>query len=217
MVATALHRWGAKEVRDDAGEVFFLTCLGAVWLIFANLLFPWLGLSYRDDVAERGNVAALVALSGALPAVAILYAGGSIGEGPSYWENIFSASLGTAGWLLLWSVLELCTGVSMSIAEERDLASGLRLCGFLLASGLVLARAVAGDWHSVAATIHDFIRDGWPAGILCVIALIIERFARPSRRCPVPPWPINGLLPALVYLAMGAAWLWHLGAWEGLP
>jgi len=86
-----------------------------------------------------------------------------------------------------------------------------------LASGLVLARAVAGDWHSVAATIHDFIRDGWPAGILCVIALIIERFARPSRRCPVPPWPINGLLPALVYLAMGAAWLWHLGAWEGLP
>ena len=217
IIAVALRMWAAKEVRDDAGEAFFLTLLGAVWLILANALFSWLGLSYRDDVVERGNMASLIAVCGALMAVAILYAGGSIGEGPSYWENVFSATLATAGWLLLWVLIELTAGVSVSVAEERDLASGLRLCGFLLATGLMLGRAVAGDWHSVAATIHDFVRDGWPAAILCAIALVVEKISRPSRDHPFPPWPGHGLVPALLYLTLAAAWLCHLGAWEGMP
>ena len=217
MIAVALHLWGAAEVRADAGEVFFLTALGTVWLILATILFSWLGLSYRDDVVERRNSAALIALCGAILAVAIIYAGGSLGEGPSYWDNIFSAGLGTTGLLVLWILLELGAKVSMSVAEERDLASGLRMCGFLLATGLVLGRAVAGDWHSEAATLQDFVLDGWPAAVLCAIALVVERFARPSLQCPLPEWPGHGLLPALLYLALGGAWLWHLGAWEGMP
>jgi hypothetical protein len=150
-------------------------------------------------------------------AVAIIYAGGSLGEGPSYMNNFFSAALGTAGLLALWILLEASTKISVAIAEERDLGSGLRLCGFLLASGLVLSRAVAGDWHSEEATVHDFFRDGWPAAVLCGAALLIERFARPSRHCPFPAWPGHGLLPALLYLMLGGLWLWHLGAWEGMP
>jgi uncharacterized membrane protein YjfL (UPF0719 family) len=207
MVGVMLHRWGAAEVRADPGELIDVIFGGVVWLVLGILIFPWLGLSYRDDVAERGNVAALVALCGALMALGIIYAGGSIGEGPSYWENIFSAGLGTAGFLGLWIVLELGGQVSMSVTEERDIAAGLRLCGFLLATGLVLGRAVAGDWQSVTGTLHDFIRDGWPAAVLCAIAVPVERFARPSRRCPVPPWTSYGLMPALLYLALAAAWL----------
>jgi uncharacterized membrane protein YjfL (UPF0719 family) len=217
IVATALHAWGAAEVRGDPGEILLLTALGGVWLIFAVKLFSWLGLSFRDDVVERRNVAALVALCGAITAVSIIYAGGSLGEGPSYWDNFFSAGLGTAGWLLLWIVLELGAKVSISIAEERDVASGSRMCGFLLATGLMLGRAVAGDWESEAATIRDFFRDGWPAAMLCAIALPIERLARPSRRRPFPSWLSFGLLPGLFYLAFASGWLWHLGAWEGMP
>jgi hypothetical protein len=217
MIAVALHLWGAAEIRADPGEVCFLTLAGAAWLWVATKLFSWLGLSFSDDVVGQRNVAALVALCGAVMAVAILYAGGSIGEGPSYLNSVFSAGLGTAGFLVLWILLELGAKVSMSIAEERDLASGLRLCGFLLASGLVLGRAVAGDWHSEVATIQDFIHDGWPAAVLWAIALPIERFARPGRRYPSPPWPGYGLLPALFYLALASAWLCHLGAWEGMP
>jgi len=166
---------------------------------------------------ERRNVAALVALCGALMAVAIIYAGGSLGEGPSYLNNFFSAGLGTAGLLVLWILLELGANASMSIAEERDLGSGVRLCGLLLATGPILGRAVAGDWHSAAATIRDFIRDGWPVTVLWAIAFAIERFARPSRRRPFPPWPSYGLVPAVLYLAIGTAWLRHLGRWEGMP
>src|SRR5436190_154339 len=141
MVAVALHLWGAAEVRANASDVFFLTFVGAVWLVLATKLFSWLGLSFRDDAVERRNIAALTALCGAVPAVALTYIGGSQGEGPSYWNNVFSASLGTVGLLGVWILLELGAKVSVSIAEERDFASGLRMCGFLLAIGLVLGRA----------------------------------------------------------------------------
>ena len=216
-VAAALHLWGAAEIRADASEVFFLTFAAAIWLVLATKLFSWLGLSFQDDVVERRNVAAFVAICAALIATAIIYAGGSIGEGPSYLNNVFSAGLGTAGLLVLWVVLELGAKVSLSITEERDLASGLRLAGFLVATGLVLGRAVAGDWHSEDATIRDFVHDGWPAIILGGMALLIERFARPSRHRPFPPWPSFGLVPALLYLTIAGAWLVHLGAWEGMP
>jgi uncharacterized membrane protein YjfL (UPF0719 family) len=217
MTAVALHLWGAAEIRANAGEVLFLTFGGAVWLTVATKLFPWLGLSFRDDAVERRNIAALVALCGAVVAVAIIYAGGSLGEGPSFMNNFFSAAVGTAGWFALWILFEFGAKVSRSIAEERDLASGLRLGGLLLAIGLILGRAAAGDWHSEAATIQGIIHDGWPAAVLWGITLLVERFARPSRRCPFPSWPGFGLLPAFLYLALAAAWLWHLGAWEGMP
>ena len=217
LIAAGLYVWGAKEVRGDLGEVMLLTLAGGVWLLLAAKLFPWLGLSLRDDVAERGNIAALVGLCGALTAFALIYVGGSLGEGPSYANNFFSVALGSAGLLVLWILLEVGGQVSMSVAEERDLASGLRLSGFLLAIGLILGRAVAGDWHSEEATVHDFFRDGWPAIVLWAFALIIERCTRPNRQVPFPRWPTRGLLPASLYLALTAAWLWHLGPWEGMP
>ncbi|HEX4644047.1 MAG TPA: hypothetical protein VH598_00405 [Verrucomicrobiae bacterium] len=217
MTAVALHLWGAAEIRANAVEVLFLTFAGVVWLTVATRLFPWLGLSLRDDAVERGNIAALPALCGAVMAVGIIYAGGSLGEGPSFMNNFFSAAVGTAGWFALWILLEFGAKVSRSIAEERDLASGLRLGGLLLAIGLILGRAAAGNWNPEAATIQSIIHDGWPAGVLWGIALLIERFARPSRRRPFPAWPNYGLLPALFYLALAAAWVWHLGAWEGMP
>jgi hypothetical protein len=85
-----------------------------------------------------------------------------------------------------------------------------------LAIGLVLGRAVAGDWHSTEATLHDFLRDGWFAGLLSVAAIVIERLVRPNPRRLFPAWQTAGVLPALVYLGSAAGWLWHLGAWEGM-
>lgn len=216
-IALALHFWGAAEVRANFGIVVLLTCVGGVWLIFATKLFAWLGISCRDDLIERSNRAALVALCGAVLSAAIIYAGGSLGEGPAYWNNFFSAGLGTVGWLALWLVLEVSGDVSTSIAEERDLASGIRLCSFLLAEALVLGRAVAGDWHSAIGTVRDFLADGWPGLVLCGIAVTIEQFVRPSPRRPFPTWPSFGLVPALFYLGLAIAWLWHMGPWEGMP
>ncbi len=215
LLVLVLHRYGAREVRADYGAILLLTAGGGILQIGAIVLFPWLGLSLRDDAMERHNTAALVALLGALVAVQLAYAGGNIGEGPSYWNNVFSAGLATGGLLCLWLVLQAGANVAASIAEDRDLASGVRFGGFMVASGLILGRAVAGDWHSESATVHDFVHDGWPAAALCVLALALERGLRPSRRRPFPSWPACGLLPALLYLAFAGAWLCHLGPWEG--
>ena len=217
LVALGLWRWGAVEVRGHFEPVFFLTFLGFIWLMLSLHLVPWLGLSVADDAIERQNRAALVALCGATFAVAIIYVSGNFGEGPSYWNNIFSAGLGTLGLLVLWSVLEFGSHVSISIAEERDLASGIRLCGFLLAAGLILGRAVAGNWHSESATVRDFFHDGWPAGGLCLGANILEWFLRPTRNRPFPSGLNCGLMPAVIYVAAATAWVCHLGRWEGMP
>lgn len=216
-IAFALQSWGAPEVRANPGTSLFLTGFGGWWMLGAALLFPWLGISLRDDAMERRNAAALVALLGGLFGVGLIYAGGSLGDGPDYSENFFSAGLGLLGLFGVWAILEIGGAISRSVAEERDLASGLRLAGFLVAQSLILARAVAGDWHSISDTVHDFVRDGWPALILAAVALLAERFLRPSRNKPFPPWPSHGVLPALFYLAGAAAWVWRLGKWEGFP
>jgi uncharacterized membrane protein YjfL (UPF0719 family) len=217
LIVAALWTWGAVEVRGHVGEVFFLTLLGVIWLVVARYLFTWCGLSFADDVVERHNVAAAIALSSATLAIATIFAAGNLGEGPSYWNNIFSAAVGSMGFFVLWLIFEFLGRVSISVTEERDPASGIRFAGLLLALGIILGRAVAGDWHSKAATVQDLFRDGWPAAILTLIALGIEKYVRPSRRRPCPAWTTFGLLPALTYLSCAVAWGWHLGRWEGMP
>jgi hypothetical protein len=217
LIATALWFWGAKEVRGHYEEVAFLTAIGGFWLGLAQALYSWLGLSVRDDALERKNPAALIAVTCALPSTAVTFAAGNLGEGPSYWENIFSAGLATGGWFVLWIALELGGRVSISVAEERDPASGLRFGGLLLAWGLILGRAATGNWHSCRQTTDDFFREGWMAAILFLIALIVERFVRPSRFRPFPSLLICGVIPALLYLGGAAGWVWHLGRWEGMP
>ena len=217
LIAVGLWHWGALEVRAHFDQVLALTLLGVGWLVISMHLFAWFGLSIADDAIERRNSGALLALCGATFGVAVIYAGGSFGEGPSYWNNIFSGALGTFGFFLLWCLLEFFVSVSGAVAEERDLASGLRLSGVLLSLGLILGRAVAGDWHSVSATVHDFMRDGWPAAALCFVAAFTEWLAQPNRNRPSPSWLSYGLLPALAYIAAAVAWLYHIGRWEGMP
>jgi hypothetical protein len=217
LIAGALHFWGAREIRAETGEVVLLTLLGGAWLLLCQGVFSWFGLGARDDAVERQNPAALAAVCGGLLSVACIYAGGSIGEGPSYANNLFSVALAAAGFFVLWFFFEVCTRVSLAITEERDLASGIRFAGFLLALGLMLGRAVAGNWHSAGATLVDFVRDGWVVIVLWGIALVVERFTRPSRQELCPSWAACGLGPGLLYVALAGGWLWHVGAWEGLP
>jgi hypothetical protein len=216
LTGAAVERWGAAELRNDWREVAFLVLIDTGWLFVVTKIFSWFGVSLRDDAADRKNTAALVALCGALLGVAVTYIGGNLGEGPSYSNNFYSVVLATAALFSLWIVLEMAAKVSVSIAEERDLASGIRLCCLLIAMGSMLGRAVAGDWHSTDATLHDFVHDGWPAGVLCVLAIPIEWLVRPSRGHPFPSWSRAGLLPGVVYLVLAAGWLWRVGRWEGM-
>ena len=136
------------DVVDAPSYLAMYVVLGLAWSRLTALTFPLLGVSLRDDVVERRNTAALLAVVGAILGVTLCYAGGNIGDGPGWWVVIFSAALATATLLMLWAALNHLSPAADSIAIDRDPAAGMRLGAFLLACGLVLGRGVAGDWDS---------------------------------------------------------------------
>jgi uncharacterized membrane protein YjfL (UPF0719 family) len=214
VVLFVLRRWADDEVRDDWRYLTLLLLLGAGWMGMFSTAMHWMGLSLRQDAAERKNFAAALAWCGGMMGVTVLYAGGNTGEGPSLWNNVFSAGLGTAALIAFWMVLESTTKISHAITVDRDAASGLRIGGFLLATGIVFGRALAGNWQSAGQTVHDFVRDGWMSAAMLGVAVLIEFLTRPTPKRARPHWFVFGVLPAAAYLAAALKWVNRLGPWK---
>jgi hypothetical protein len=206
-----LRRWAAEDVSYDPAYILFYLVVGAAWLAVIRGLLPSFGLSVRDDVLERGNPAATWAISGALVGCCLCYAGGNVGNGPGWWVVLFAALLATAMLFFLWWVVARAAGLAETITVERDAAAGLRAAGFFLGTGMVLGRAVAGDWVSVEATLSDFARMGWPAAVLAAAAIVGERWCRPAADRSALSLFNAGAVPALVYVAAGVVLLLAVG------
>jgi uncharacterized membrane protein YjfL (UPF0719 family) len=215
LLAWVVWRWADQQIRDNGGYVLLVFLMGGAFLTIVAGVLPWLGISLREDAFERRNLVAVLALSGALLGVLITYAASTAGEGPSFWNNVFSTVLSAGMMLLLWLIVASAGGAAASITMERDTSSGLRLGAFLVAEGLILGRAVAGNWESAEATVRDFLRDSWAGLALCVAAVFIERALRPTQYKPRPSTITHGLIPAIAYLLAALAWVVHLGWWEG--
>lgn len=201
------------DVRNSSTYLTFYMVMGMAWVGMAGSFFPVMGVSARDDVAERCNPAASYAINGGLIGLTLTFAGGNIGDGPGWWIVVFCAGLATAAWFVLWFLLELAGGISESITVERDESAGLRLSGFLIATGLVLGRAVAGDWHSTPATISDFFTISWPLSILLVMATILERMLAPTKGRPQRSLFGSGMVVFAGYVASAAGYVILRGKW----
>jgi uncharacterized membrane protein YjfL (UPF0719 family) len=212
-----LASFAASEVRHNTGYTVLFVATGAAWLTVARGLFALLGISFRDDALERNNPAATMAICGAMLGVTFTYAGANIGEGPTVWTTIYPGLMATACLLVFWLSIELTTHVSLAVTEDRDLASGLRLAGFLTSVGLILGRAVAGDWESAVVTVDDFVRDAWPVLLWVFVAVIAEDMLRPTPERPFPSVVKSGLVPALSYLLAAVGYLLWLGPWNSVP
>ena len=202
-----LRNHASHDVRDSTVYTTFYMCMGAAWVAIAMRVWELLGVSTRDDLAERGNTAAAFAIFGALVAITFCFAGGNVGDGPGWWVVVFAALLSTGALFVWWIALEKLTGLSESITVDRDAASGLRAAGYLIGSGAILGRAVAGNWISAGATIRDFAVVGWPALIVLGVAVILERALGPNVRTPQRSALVFGLP---VFLAVIAASSWYL-------
>jgi hypothetical protein len=214
LLLVVLLCFAAKDVRSNSAYIFLFMTLGTLWGMLAGKFFSWLGISLREDALEQRNPAAVLATAGGLLGVLLAYAGGNIGEGPTIYTTIFPSFLATAGLFVCWFILEIGSRISLSITLERDVASGWRLAGFLVSSGLILGRAVAGNWESISRTVQDFIRDGRFVLVFALVAIVIERILQPSLRRPVPSVKVCGILPACGYLLAACAVLIHLGRWK---
>lgn len=215
MLYFVLVRFAAVEVRTDYRYVGLFMCAGVAWLGSATWLFALLGISVRDDAIDARNPAALAAVSGAMFAVLLCFAGANMGEGPTIWNTIFTAFCSTGALFLLWLVLEKAADVSEAVVVERDLATGLRLGGVLVALGLVLCRAGAGDWEGFGPMLRDLGFHGWPTLPLTAAGIVLQRLCRPTPRRPVPGAFACGIAPALALMLAAVLYLW--GVKEGRP
>ena len=208
-----LRRWSSEDVRNDSTYLCFYMVVGFGWLGIMNRLLPYVGLLCRDDALERGNTAAGLASSGALTGLTLAFAGGNIGTGPGWWVVLFCAGLATAALLLLWMVGNGISRTEEAITIDRDLAAGWRALGFFVGGGLIVGRAVAGDWSSVGGTLRDFARQGWMVVVLTAVSVAVDQLTRPTPEKPAPNVFLHGLLPCLLYLAVGILTVMRLGSW----
>jgi hypothetical protein len=197
-----LRTLASFDVRDSAEYLAFYMTIGAAWAFVGS--GSWVGVLVRDDVAERGNKAALLAWSGAVIGSSACYAGANIGDGPGWWCVFWAGGLGMLGWALCWMALDSTTGAADHVTIDRDLAAGLRVGSFLAAAGVLLGRGAAGDWTSALDTVLE-MRAAWPVLILLAKAIVLERFTRPSPEAPQGRLFLEGVVPALLDIAI--VWL----------
>ncbi len=176
IIVYTLRVLASFDVVNDFIYIIFYIFLGFAW-IFAglSLVFRYFDLSWVDDVLNLNNKAALYAFTGAYLGVVIIYSGANIGDGPGWWCVVFAGGLGLLAWIFLSVIINIFTHVFERITIERDIACGIRFGFYLLAGGIILGRASAGDWTSFIMTIVEFYA-GWPVLPLAVLVIIVERY-----------------------------------------
>ena len=208
-----LRLFSSHDVRDSVEYMLFYMAFGCAWIGALRLLIPVMGISDRDDALERRNAGAAAGYSGAILGLMLCFAGANIGDGPGWWVVLFCGLLSSAAFFLLWLLLEKAGALAESITVERDDAAGIRLGFFLISTGAILGRAVAGDWESGGAALVDFALAAWPALLLACIAVAVNYFLRPGARTGSRHRLVAGLLPGILYLEYAAGVLIYLGWW----
>ena len=164
------------DVVDDFIFIIFYVLIGYAWLragMFA--MFRLFDISWIDDVLDLNNGAALFTIIGSFLGLTVIYAGANVGDGPGWWCVFFAGGLGVSAWFVLIFSADRLNHVFERISVERDLGCGLRVGAYMLAAGIILGRASAGDWTSFPKTIAEFA-DGWPVLIFAVFQALIERY-----------------------------------------
>lgn len=208
-----LRLFADDEVRFAPQYLLLYSAMGFAWTgVFVHVMAS-MGLCARDDVAERNNSAAVPALIGAILGSTGAFAGGNIGEGPGWWVVVFSSGLATITLLAMWVIFDRTCHVIEHVTVDRDPATGWRAGAMLLATGAITGRAAAGDWESPLGTIIDFVVLGWPAALVLMIAILLERvFGVKPQHEPGGAF-VTGFLPGLILLSLATAYLVLLGWW----
>ena len=172
IITVTLASLASFDVED--GWILFYILIGFAWLYFGLLLmFAFFDLSWLDDALHRNNPAAVIAVICGGLGIILTYAGSNIGDGPGWWCVFFAGGLGLAAWVILGVIVDRVTGVFKRITVGRDIPCAVRTGGYLLAGGLILGRACAGDWTSFGKTVVEF-GDGWPVLLLTAIFIGVE-------------------------------------------
>ena len=187
IIFITLKFFASFDVVDSVFYIIFYIVLGYAWMYGGLLLMSiCFDLHWLDDVVYLNNKAALAAVAGEFLALALIYAGANVGDGPGWWCVLFAATLGIAAWLATGFVVHYCTGIFERITVDRDLGCGIRFFLYLLCSGAILGYACSGDWTSFSMTIEEF-GAAWPILPLTAVFIIIERACKHRAQREVAP------------------------------
>jgi len=174
-IVAVLKTLASWDVVTSGAYITFYTFFGMFWVMTTNgVFFRFYNISTRDDAIERRNPAAFIAVAGGMLASDAIYCGANVGDGPGWWCVLVAGGLGMLTWHVLTKILFRLTSADERITVDRNAGCALRYAGYMIACGILLARASAGDWHSFAATVVEFA-DGWPALAVTALAVVLER------------------------------------------
>jgi hypothetical protein len=202
VIVSALPFYAAHDVRESLFYTAYYALIGAAWISFSMAVVPLLGISARDDVLERKNIAALWPCMSAMLGSTICYLGSNISSGPGPHAVLASATIATGSLYALWLLFEVVSdhATSEAITIGRDTGAGIRLSGLLLFNGAVLGAGAAGPWHPEKVLI-EFASSAWPAVIVTFAAALAERSIKTVRVS-------RSVLVCAVYVSVAVGYIW---------
>jgi hypothetical protein len=205
VVLVALPTGADPQVRSGPVYIVLFLAVAADTLSLVTVAGSLFGLPVLGGFIRGKNGAVGWALAGLWLGTGLVNAGANVGRGDTIYTTLGPLGLALGALLALAAILSAATGGLRAIRLDRDMPAGVRAGGLFVAWGLILGRAVAGDWESAERTLADFVAYGWPVLALLIVAIPIELMLRPTVEKPVVNWP-GGILPAAAYLGVAGVW-----------
>jgi uncharacterized membrane protein YjfL (UPF0719 family) len=210
-IVFVLRQWASFDVVDAPYYIIGYMALGLVWITLASVLLArFTDIRLQQDVRERNNFAAAVALGGMMLGNAIAYAGGNIGDGPGFHVVIFSALLSTLTVYAAVAAIALTSDGEERITIDHDVGAAVRLAAIAIGVGIIAGRGAAGDWVSVPATVRDFITVTWPAVVFVAAAIVHERMTPPVY---AGDGVLRSAIFAVLFIGTASAYVSSYGSW----
>jgi hypothetical protein len=191
---------GTSRLASPVGTVL---PIGIGYILFLFLLPYLTDLHPRDDVVERDNPAAAIAVTAA--ALAFLPAIVGTQSFAAAWpaeEQHMSWAASPLALAAAWLTLELRSKISWAITVDRDAGAALRLAAFMLATAMSPAFVLLSTLVPAAVP----ARPGWSQLVAPLPVLLLALNLEWNARTPTYPLAPRRSLPVCgAYLLLGAA------------
>lgn len=147
------------DLLPDVVHVLIYGGLGLILLTVVALgsCRLYLGASMQEQLANR-NVAAAIVVAGVYIATSLTYSGGLTGEGGGFWIMLLFFVLGQLALLVITYAFRLLTSYDdIQEITAGNSAAALALAGLLIAVGLVVRRAVSGNYVGFVSAFGEFL------------------------------------------------------------
>jgi len=148
-----------NNVVMDIRNVLIYGCIGIVLLTGAALgtCRGFLGMRMQEQLAAR-NVAAAIVVAGVYIATSLTYSGGLVGEGGGFWIMLLFFLFGQLALLgITYAFRQLTSYDDVQEIASGNVAAALALAGLLIAVGLIVRRAIAGDFLGFWPSLGGFL------------------------------------------------------------